>query len=698
MSIFFNAFHAPIGAHASFTLGCIGQKGGLGLELGGPSNENLFIGVETRKGGEYEALPFFRGAGDEAARYDHATAATRKAKHTSALASFDLKAIRRAYELGTDTWTAGDLTLTIYSPVVSAPDPERSSRAEQMATYCPAVTAELTIDNRKGTRARRAFVGYQGQGCTDHMRWWDDGALHGVIKGQHTGIVCYEPSAISGTAFAPDQILQQKHPENHKEGLGGTGLLLFDVPAGQRKTFRLAICFFRGGIVTTGMPTSYWYARFFKNIEQVAAYALKNFSAIKRRALKSNALVASKKLNDAQRFHLIHAIRAYYGSTQLLDDGRKPVWIVNEGEYRMMNTFDLTVDQVFYEMKMNPWTVRNELDLFVSRYSYTDTLHFPGGKNEWPGGLSFTHDMGVGNHFSRPGYSSYERFGLDGCFSHMTHEQLVNWVLCAAVYFKGSGDVKWMKRNLGVLAKCLQSMLHRDHPKASERNGVMGLDSSRTLDGAEITTYDSLDVSLGQSRNNAYMAVKGWAAYLAMEEIFRQFKRGRDADVSAGQAARAATTIASSLNDRGFIPAIMGENCDSQIIPAIEGLVFPHVLGQRDALRDKGPHGALIRALRKHFDTVLRKDVCIYPDNGWKLSSSADNSWLSKIYLCQFVARKILGVKNRATGIDADEAHRAWLLKDENLYYAWSDQMTSGVAKGSKYYPRGVTSILWLQE
>jgi len=32
-------------------------------------------------------------------------------------------------------------------------------------------------------------------------------------------------------------------------------------------------------------------------------------------------------------------------------------------------------------MKLNSWTVRNELELFTSRYSYTDKVHFPGGEN-----------------------------------------------------------------------------------------------------------------------------------------------------------------------------------------------------------------------------------------------------------------------------------------------------------------------------
>lgn len=41
---------------------------------------------------------------------------------------------------------------------------------------------------------------------------------------------------------------------------------------------------------------------------------------------------------------------------------------------------------------------------------------------------------------------------------------------------------------------------------------------------------------------------------------------------------------------------------------------------------------------------------------------------------------------------------RGWLLNPENLPFAWSDQMRGCIARGSRYYPRGVTSILWLRE
>ena len=69
-----------------------------------------------------------------------------------------------------------------------------------------------------------------------------------------------------------------------------------------------------------------------------------------------------------------HATHSYYGSTQLLEVEGQPLWVVNEGEYCMMNTLDLAVDHVFWELEHNPWLVRNLLDEFVRRYSYTDEV------------------------------------------------------------------------------------------------------------------------------------------------------------------------------------------------------------------------------------------------------------------------------------------------------------------------------------
>lgn len=694
MTIFFNAFHSPLGAHSSFTLGCKGKSGGLGLEMGTPACENVYIGLQNRDDENYSALPFYEIEESENIRYDHNV---KKVETKTVLSVFDDKKISRKFKAGTDVWQVDDLTCSIFSAPVVAPDPSVSSTVEQMLAYCPAIVLELKIDNRNCTNERKAFIGYNAENSTDSMNFIYDlpEGFKGVSKGRSTAMITDADNAHTAQGFDAESILSKKNIENYNFGLGNTGLLLFTAPAGEEVLFKVAICFYRAGIVTSGEATSYWYSRFFDSINQVGTFALNNFEYYRQYSFRIDKDLDAPHLNNAQRFQIAHAIRSYFGSTQLLDWDNEPFWVVNEGEYRMMNTFDLTVDQLFFEMRQNPWTVKNELDMFVKRYSYTDKIHFPGEYNIYPGGISFTHDMGKSNHISRPQYSTYELFGLEGCFSHMTHEQLVNWILCAAVYIKKSGDSNWLAENMNIFVKCLESMLNRDNPELEKRNGIMALDSSRTLDGSEITTYDSLDQSLGQARNNVYMAVKSWAAYLALAEILND---ELSATTAEKQAMLASESISSSLNEDGFIPAIMGEECNSKIIPAIEGLIFPYILGMDAILDANGKYAELLNALKTHFKTVLVKGICLYEDNGWKLSSSADNSWLSKIYLCQFVARQILKIYTSAVGEHADIAHQNWLLKQENLFFAWSDQMRGGVAHGSKYYPRGVTNILWLEE
>lgn len=697
---FFNAHHSPIGSFSSFTLGFKGAGGGFDLEIGKPPRQNIYIGLERKDGTGYDTLPFHeQGGDDESKRYDIENPDPNPDK-PRILHPFADEEISRDFRLTTDTWQAGDLTFRIISPVRSVPDPETASEEELKEVLLPALLLELEVDNTASESVRRAFFGFQANDPYSAMRRLDDSSteLTGIGQGRFLGVAAKAGSMKSAMHFTMEDILLAELEENWTFGLGQVGAMIMDVPPGVRKCYRFAVSFYRSGFVTSGIDASYYYNRFYDNVESVAAYALSRFDDLKQQAVSANSMLEGTSLNEDQLFMLAHAIRSYYGSTQLLDYKDKPFWIVNEGEYRMMNTFDLTVDQLFYELRMNPWTVRNELDMFVERFSYTDTVRFPGDKTEYPGGLSFTHDMGVANAVSRPGYSSYELYGIDGCFSHMTHEQLVNWILCAAVYLEHTGDHSWMEKNLSVMESCLHSMLNRDHPDPARRNGVMGLDSSRTMGGAEITTYDSLDVSLGQARNNIYLAGKCWAAYLAMEKIFLQFDKESLARTAGEQAERCAATMVSSVTENGYIPAVIGEGNDSKIIPAIEGLVFPYYTGCKEALARDGRFASYMTALNRHLQAVLVKGVCLFDDGGWKISSTSNNSWLSKIYLSQFIARQILGLEWKDSGPEADRAHAEWLTHPQLSVWSWSDQIISGEITGSKYYPRGVTAILWLDE
>ena len=690
----FNAHHSPVGAFATFTLGYPGPRGGLGLEVGGPPDENLFIGAERPDGRGYQALPFFANSADAARRYDVTSGASAPG---GKVRPFPASQLQREFFLGSDTWRAGDLVFSIYSAPKQVPDPGTGTRAALRRALVPAVFAELTLDNRQGQRPRKVFFGYEGKQPGYNLRRLDDvssGRFTGVGQGPVTAIVSNSPGVFSGCGFTLDQCLEPDRPENLAFGLGGVGALMAVVPAGKRRRFRYAVCFYRDGVVTSGLPARYFYTSLFDSIEETAAYALSHWNEQKQLAIQADRTLAAARLSLERRFQLSHAVRSYLGATQFLQttDG-EPLWCVNEGEYRMLNTFDLAADQVFYEMDHHPWTVRNQLDWFLRRYHYTDRVRLPGSAREYPGGISFTHDMGIGNCFSRPGHSAYEKAGLTGCFSHMTHEQLVNWICCAVTYVLRTGDRRWAARQAGIFRACLRSLVHRDHPDPRKRDGVMSADSSRCRGGAEITTYDSLDPSLGQARNNLYLAVKTWAAYVGLREIFTLLRQSSQTGRAGKQARLAAGTVTSHLGAEGFIPAILGEGTTSRIIPAVEGLVFPLYWNRPELLSPRGEFGPLLAALRVHLKSVLRRGVCRFPDGGWKLSSTNDNSWLSKIYLCQHVAEKVFGHQPDAR---ADRAHAAWLLDPRNSYHAWSDQMVRGEARGSKYYPRGVTSWLWL--
>jgi len=689
---FFNAHHSPVGAFASLTFGCKGSKGGLATEMKGPVDEAFFVGLEeARRAGVYQAFPFFDGHDAAAATENYDVEGLSDHHHPQAVFHFPDSAVSRKIGAATDVWAAGDLTMTVYTPVRPLPDPETASDQEMRIALVPALVIDLEIDNTKGDRARKAFIGYTGADKTRNMRPLVSAV--GVAQGVRTAVATAVAGAYAGVGFQPEAVLSPRFPENLDFTLGNTGLVVVSVPAGVRQTVRFVVAFYNPGQATTGLETTYAYTRHFASLEEAVDFALAHADEAAAGCRELDQRLVSR-LGGVRARALGHAVKSYYGNSQFLSDAEgRPLWVVNEGEYRMMNTFDLTVDQLYFELALNPWTVRNVLDQFVGRYAYTDDVRFPDDDTPYPGGLAFTHDMGVANHFSPEGRSCYEQAGLHGVFSYMSCEELVNWVLCACLYTSHTRDLDWLKRNLETLGAAVTSLANRDHPDPAQRNGVMGLDSCRCQGGAEITTYDSLDKSLGQARNNLYLAVKTWAAYALVEEHLRTLGDTLLAGMAKSQAKLCAATVVGAADSTGFLPAVIGEGNDALIIPAIEGLAFPYLAGRADLVSSDGPFADLRRTLERHFDQVMASGRCRFSDGGWRLSSTSRNSWLSKIYLCQFVAEAVLG---KPTDRKADEAHWNWLMDEDNAYYAWSDQMLEGKTHGSRYYPRGVTAALWL--
>jgi hypothetical protein len=147
----------------------------------------------------------------------------------------------------------------------------------------------------------------------------------------------------------------------------------------------------------------------------------------------------------------------------------------------------------------------------------------------------------------------------------------------------------------------------------------------------------------------------------------------------------------------------------SRILPAAEGLVYPaywleQAPPQSRAFLERALQGPLVQMLRRHTITLLtdpqRRNF--FDDGGVKLSSSSNNSWMSKINLFEFVARQVLRLHETHPEIArmleaADSTHVCWQTQGSG-YWACSDQFVSGVARASRYYPRLVTAWLWLTE
>ncbi len=193
--------------------------------------------------------------------------------------------------------------------------------------------------------------------------------------------------------------------------------------------------------------------------------------------------------------------------------------------------------------------------------------------------------------------------------------------------------------------------------------------------------------------------MKAWSAFVCLDALLRKIdgRETEESQIAAKAANLAASTIAANmLEPDGFIPAIFQSDNRSRIIPAIEGLIYPGFCGAPEAVAIDGPYRELVCALKRHLEHVLVPGLCIDSySGGWKLSSTSKNTWLSKIFLNQYIAEHILGICDERLSRDA--IHASW-LKTGSADFAATDQVDSANGKdlGSRLYPRLVTSILWL--
>jgi hypothetical protein len=675
----FHVQHGAFGAYGSFTLGKFGATGGFTVHDGRkPGTDDVYVGV-LQPDGRLELLPFFKAAG----RGTEAFAVREEGKELHVV-PYDAAQVVRRMGWGTDEWSAGNLTFRLDTPMWPVADPE-SGEGEDFATgVLPAVVGELVLDNSAGNCGVMAVVGVCGEelGSLFHR----EASMQAWMRQDREGIAVEHPEAVPFAGFSLEKCLGRDLKVRFPHVLGAC--LGFAVPVAAGEVLRLPVAFgwHVEGRATRGLATRYAYCRHWPDLPSVLKAALSQAGLRAARAREMDAQLLVQVPDPERSFLLSHAARAYLACSQLLreEDGRL-AYVVNEGEYCMMNTLDLSVDHAFFEARFFPWATRNVLERFLRRHSFRDGLKVD-GQARHRGGLSFCHDMGVRNVFSQPGTSSYEIPEKDRCFSHMTCEELCNWVLLAGIHGLSSEGEAWLHARKAALLECQESLLRREHPDPRRRQGRFATDSDRCGEGAEITTYDSLDASLARARGSLYLSVKLWACHLALARAFAGMGMTEPVKASEAAAERVAHAVGSvPLLGNGCLPAHF-TGSSSAILPAVEPLVYPWWWGDRDAVSPDGRFGPMVRRLRAHLEAALKPGVCLSPDGAWRLSSTSPMTWMSKAFLVQAVMERVLGMEPDRS---ADAVHARWQREGVGGW-GFTDQIVDGKDVGSRLYPRGV--------
>ena len=728
----FNAQHSPMGAFMSFTCGNPGTRGGIGLQIGQPGDQEAFIGIidgDRYADAPLQCLPFYIGAASsahEAFMVEQAGPSEANVRPDAVV--FAESEIKRTYSWATDSWAAGDMTFAVYTPFGTIPDPAKASDKDMREALRPAVVARLIVDNTAGTKPKTGIFALNHARTGPRMITDDLGGKTrvGFAFRREAGVAAEvvditgagkadHPEAFGFMRWSATDGIREKHNPVHL--LGSCPGIGFEVPPGKKYALVMAIGSYLEAPVTTGLSGKYLYTRYYADLVDVLKATLDASGKMVDAAEALSAKLEASALSADQKFLIAHATHSYYGSTQLLEIEKQPFWVVNEGEYCMMNTLDLSVDHVFWELEHNPWLVKNLLDNFVAHYSYTDEVKVYAPETAGidpmvrpyttaPGGISFCHDMGAHNNFAPKGRSSYELANLTSTFSYMTVEQICNWTLTAGCYLAKTRDTAWLKKTRKIVDAVLESMINRGGDV-----GFAQYDSAKTAGGQEITTYDSLDHSLAQTRNNVYMAVKSWATYRTLALMFRDLGDKKAAAKAIELAEKVAGFVADQAVD-GVLPAIFEKDnpgYGSRILPATEGCAYPLYYVQTgyagetlEQVFASAAEKRMYDALKVHTQKLLTDPEArnVFSDGGIKLSSTSNNSWMSKIAIFMHVTRKVFHLDQdpavKAVLAKADAAHVTWQTVG-SAYWACSDQIVSGEGKASRYYPRIITSALWIE-
>lgn len=512
-----------MGAESTFVYGTKGDQCGLESTSTTTPRKGHGVLIALKNSSGLRVMPFLKSP----------------AVASSNAAFFPDSAVQRKLGPGTDNWTVdgGAMAWTHYAPVWTLTNLATASAVEKQRFFLPATWMIFTVKNTTSD-AEDFYFGLPEKGST---KLFSAGAYQGFAMGE---------TAVATKTSSCD-LLTGADLSTALDGMKTGFAFHLSIPPGQTRTLTVVVAYYRSAVVDTRLSASCYYKTLFGSIDNVIDSATTVLPDAQARCDALDAVMKKSGMNVYRQFLASDALASYQACTLCLGDPSGNVyWRELEGAYQNINTFDLTVDHCFFDSTIAPWALRNVLDVMSGAvggdgYTYDHPLYDPSGTTQVsPTGFSFHHDMGKGLTSNPPTLdpTEYERY-----FSYMGQEQLQNWILCAGVYWRASGDNAWIKANEALLKKCLASMEMRDDVDPEKRDGITTNINVREKTGThnssrEITTYDSLDASLKQPNLSARTTVRSWACYLALEAMFRQLGDGDDAAACNDLAHKCAAT------------------------------------------------------------------------------------------------------------------------------------------------------------
>lgn len=688
---FFHTHHAPVGAWASLTFGAADK--GVSIDLEEPEVKDsgtMLFGITNDE--ETHTIGF-----TERQRADTAVSGDRERPAVNGVFGeyglYEEREICRTLTPSIDRYEAGKLCVTVYTPCRGLPDPRCGAIPSEMCL--PGVLMDLTVDNTDEETPCTVFFGLAYPALKKLAVFEEKGIFGYGYKGSWA--FSAQKTEESFLVQGGDSLYHLKKGSTfvHQNGPCFIGAR---VPAGEKRTLSVVWAVYSAEGSSGQIRTRYYYNRYFQNVSEAADKILKCADNIRQMSVETDRRLLDRVKDSEEIYYQLfcQAVRGYYASTQLLEDEQGGVhWNVSEGAYLWRNTMDLCADHLVWELMVNPWIVRSLMEDFLHHYSYYDRVYFQEKEGDYPGGISFCHDMGCFLHYTEAGRSAYERVNSDrnGFYFYMTTEELLNGIYCICGYVLKTQDVEWLKEQNNLLTELMDSLENRDAPEETERNGILkGISCRSGSCGLESTTFDSLDHSLQEASGNIYIFIKTWCALLLLKKCALITGDNNTAERAENMLQRCRRSAV--LYENSGIPWLKANayrSISGAVAAAAEPLAVPCLVGAFVQEEEQG----LSELLYRHETACLKSGVCLDDiTGGLRLSSTSANTWPSKVTLTLFVLKRILGI----TVPESTERELLAWAQVSAADCTISDQIRSdtGTAIGGHYYPRIVTAASWL--